>query len=151
MCTLYLIYPMLSDWICPLKFKFHHHKIHITTQIHSFTSEDRYGNIGNKVDAWDTLIHPSVHSSGRALGMISMMMSSNGNIFRVTGTLCEEFPSHRPVTRSFDVLFDLGLKKPLSKQLWGWWIEMPSCTLWRHYNRCTWSIFQATLDRVYSH
>ena len=92
MCTLYLIYPMLSDWICSLKFKFHHHIIHITTQIHIFTSEDRDGNIGNKVDAWDTLIHPSVHSldepwqvltgtSGRDLGMISMMMSSNGNIF----------------------------------------------------------------------
>ena len=42
------------------------------------------------------------------------MMSSNGNIFRVTGHLCGEFtgprwiPAQRPVTRSFDVLFDLS-------------------------------------------
>ena len=43
-----------------------------------------------------------------------------------------EFPSQRPVTRSFDVFFDLRLSKRLSKQLWGWWFETPSCSLWRH-------------------
>ena len=32
-----------------------------------------------------------------------------------------EFPPQRPVTRSFDVFFDLRLNKRLSKQLWGWW------------------------------
>ena len=43
------------------------------------------------------------------------MTSSNGNIFRVTGPLCGEFtgpgefPTQRPVTRSFDVFFDLRL------------------------------------------
>ena len=31
-----------------------------------------------------------------------------------------EFPAQTPVTRSFDVLFDPGLNKQLSKQLWGW-------------------------------
>ena len=51
-----------------------------------------------------------------------MMTSSNGNIFRVTGPLCGEFtgpgefPAQRPVTRSFDVFFDLRLNKRLSKQ-----------------------------------
>ena len=51
-----------------------------------------------------------------------MMTSSNGNIFRVTGPLCGEFtgpgefPTQRPVTRSFDVFFDLCLNKRLSKQ-----------------------------------
>ena len=34
-----------------------------------------------------------------------------------------EFPSQRPVTRSFDVFFDLRLNKRLSKQSWGWWFE----------------------------
>ena len=55
-----------------------------------------------------------------------MMTSSNGNIFRVTG-LCAgnsaatgEFPTQRPVTRSFDVFFDLRLNKRLSKLWWGW-------------------------------
>ena len=42
--------------------------------------------------------------------------SSNGNIFRVTGPLCGEYTAQRPVTRSFDVLFDLRLNKRLSKQ-----------------------------------
>ena len=68
------------------------------------------------------------------------MTSSNGNIFRVTG-LCAgnspvpgEFPAQRPVTRSFDVFFDLRLNKRLSKQSWGWWFETPSCPIWRHRN-----------------
>ena len=30
-----------------------------------------------------------------------------------------EFPTHRPVTRSFDVFYDLCLNKQLSKQSWG--------------------------------
>ena len=47
-----------------------------------------------------TLLHPYF-----------IMTSSNGNIFRVTGPLCGEFigpgefPTQRPVTRSFDVFF----------------------------------------------
>ena len=31
-----------------------------------------------------------------------------------------EFPARRPVTRIFDVLFDLRLNKRLSKQSWDW-------------------------------
>ena len=68
------------------------------------------------------------------------MTSSNGNIFRVTGHLCGEFtghrwiPAQRPVTRSFDVFFDLRLNKRLSKQSWGWRFETLSHPLWRHFN-----------------
>ena len=36
-----------------------------------------------------------------------------------------EFPSQRPVKRSFDVFFDLCLNKRLSKQSWCWWFETP--------------------------
>ena len=43
-----------------------------------------------------------------------------------------EFPAQRPVTRSFDVFFDLRLNKRLSKQWWGWWFETPPRPLWRH-------------------
>ena len=43
-----------------------------------------------------------------------------------------EFPSQRPVARSFDFFFDLRLNKRLSKQSWGWWFETPSRLLWRH-------------------
>ena len=45
-----------------------------------------------------------------------------------------EFPTQRPVTRSFDVYFDLRPNKRLSKQLWGWWLETQSRPLWRHRN-----------------
>ena len=43
-----------------------------------------------------------------------------------------EFPAQRPVTRSFDVFFDL--RPRLSKLWWGWWFETPSYPLWRHCN-----------------
>ena len=45
-----------------------------------------------------------------------------------------EFPTQRPVTRSFDVFFDLHPNKRLSKQWWGWWFETPPCPLQRHRN-----------------
>ena len=45
-----------------------------------------------------------------------------------------EFPLQRPVTRSFDVLFDLRFNGLLSKQSWGWWFETSSRPLWRHCN-----------------
>ena len=60
--------------------------------------------------------------------------------FHVTSPLCGEFtgpgesPTQRPVTRSFDVFFDLRLNKRLSKQPWGWWFEPLSWSLWRHCN-----------------
>ena len=38
----------------------------------------------------------------------------------------DEFPAQRPVTRSFDVYFDLRPNKRLSKQSWDWWFETPS-------------------------
>ena len=75
------------------------------------------------------------------LSSLYMMTSSNGNIFRVTGPLCGEFtgpgefPTQRPVTRNFDVFFDLN--KRLSKQPWGWWFETLSWSLWRQRNDMT--------------
>ena len=66
-----------------------------------------------------------------------MMASSNGNIFRVTGPLWGEFTgSQKPVTRIFDVFFDMRLNERLSKQSWGWWFETPSRSLC-HYNVST--------------
>ena len=52
---------------------------------------------------------------------------------QVTG----EFPSQRPVTRSFDIFFELRLNKLLSKQWWGRWFETPWHSLWRHGNDFT--------------
>ena len=72
--------------------------------------------------------------------VFTMMTSSNGKILRVTDLCAEnspdtgEFSAQRPMTRSFDVFFELRLNSRLSKQSWGWWFEKPSRSLWRHCN-----------------
>ena len=70
----------------------------------------------------------------------AMMTSSNGTISTLL-TICAgnsqvtgELPAQRPVTRSFDVFFDLCLNKRWSKQWLSWWFETPSRPLWRHRN-----------------
>ena len=60
-----------------------------------------------------------------------------------------EFPAQRPVTRSFDVFFDLRLNKRLSKQWWGWRFETPSHPLWRHINgKWRWDLTAVRGDRI---
>ena len=75
------------------------------------------------------------------LSSFIMTTSSNGNISHVTGHLCGEFTgprwiprTQRPVTRSFDVFFDLRLNERLSEQARGWWFETLPRPLWRHSN-----------------
>ena len=43
-----------------------------------------------------------------------------------------EFPAQKPLTRSFDIFFDLGLNQRLNKQWRRRWFETPSRSLWRH-------------------
>ena len=69
------------------------------------------------------------------------MMTSSNETFSALLALCEGnppvtggFPSPRPVTRSFDVFFDLRLNKQLSKQSSRWWFETQSRPLWCHSN-----------------
>ena len=96
--------------------------------------EDEIEEITLQPEMWrhDTVCHEA--------DQCIMMTSSNGNIFRVTVPLCGEFtgpgdfPTQRPVTRSFDVFFDLRMNTRLSKQRWGLWFETPSWSLWRQYN-----------------
>ena len=68
--------------------------------------------------------------------IMTMMTSSNGNIFRITGHLCGEFTG--PCTKASDAelwcFFYLRLIKRLSKHSRGWWFETPSRSLWRHRN-----------------
>ena len=77
-----------------------------------------------------------------------MMKSPNGT-FSALLALCAgyspvtgEFPSQRPVTRSFGTFFDLNLIKRLSKQSWGCWFATPSCPLWRS---CTFFSFRCVV------
>ena len=54
-------------------------------------------------------------SMSRRWQLFHMVTSSNGNIFRVTdfcmgnSPVTGEFPTQRPVTRNFDIFFDLSL------------------------------------------
>ena len=43
-----------------------------------------------------------------------------------------EFHTQTPVTRSFDVFYDLHLDKRLNKLTWCWWFGTPSGSFWRH-------------------
>ena len=78
--------------------------------------------VGFNDGRWDR----QVFTWGRGSHPSFMMTSSNGNICRVMA-ICAgnspvpgEFPTQRPVTRSFDVFFDLRLNKRLSQQSRGW-------------------------------
>ena len=71
-----------------------------------------------------------------------MMMSSNGNICRITGPLREEFTGHRliPLTKasteyicSIDIFVDLRQNKRLNKQSRCRWFEMPLRSLSCHF------------------
>ena len=69
------------------------------------------------------------------------MMAYSMEIFSPSLAFCAgnspvtgEFPAQRPVTRSFDVFFDLRLRQQLTKQWARRWFETPSCSLWRHCN-----------------
>ena len=87
----------------------------------------------------------------------AMMTSSNGNIFRITG-LCAgnspvtgEFPSQRPVARSFDVFFDLRLNKQLRKQSRHRLFDTPSRSLWRRCNASHCDVTVMVVMMCYGH
>ena len=73
------------------------------------------------------------------MGTFSALLAICAGNSPVTG----EFPTQTPVTRSFDVFFDLRLNKRLSTQSWGWWFETPSLPLWSHCN-VTWINFETS-------
>ena len=64
----------------------------------------------------------------------SIMMSSNGNIFCVTGPLCGEFTGHWwiPLTKASDAELWCFLSVP--EQMIVQTNRIPSCSLWRHCN-----------------
>ena len=56
------------------------------------------------------------------------------------------FPSQRPVTRSFDIFFDLRLNNRLSKQLRRRWFVTPSRSLWRHNDQQWIEVFNIMIN-----
>ena len=84
-------------------------------------------NALNAISSLSTVSRPWCRHQMETFSALLTLCAGNSP---VTG----DFPSPRPVKRSFDVFFDLRLNKRLSKQSWGWWFEMPSPSLWRHCN-----------------
>ena len=82
---------------------------------------------------WSDVFYALIHRSPwwrHQMETFSALLAICAGISPVSG----EFPAQRPVTRSFDVFFDLCLNKRLSKQSWAWWFETLSCPLWIHPN-----------------
>ena len=78
------------------------------------------------------------HTGMAAILQIFMMMSSMeilSMILALSGNslVTDEFLQQKPVTRSFDIFFDLRLNKRLSKQSRRRWFETP-CSVWRLYS-----------------
>ena len=75
--------------------------------------------------------------------MVADVLAPSHDDVIVTGHLCGEFtgprwiPTQRPVTRSFDVFFDLRLNKRLSKQSWSWWFETLYGPITHGPHKCT--------------
>ena len=75
--------------------------------------------------SWSRLVHDDVIRWKYSSALLALCAGNSP----VTG----EFPSQRPVTRSFDRC-DLRLNKRLSKQSRRRWFDMPSRSLWRQCN-----------------
>ena len=96
--------------------------------------------------SWTTLIiKHKYHDDAIKMVSFSALLALCAGNSPVTG----EFPTQRPVMRSFDVFFDLRLNKRLSKQSWGWWSETSSSSLWRHCNTLSWPQLCASLGLGY--
>ena len=84
------------------------------------TSVARRGTLRSRIEPWWR----------HQMETFSVLLALREGKPPVTG----RFPSQRPVTRCFDVSFDVHLNKRLSKQSRRRWFETPSRSVWRHCN-----------------
>ena len=130
-----------------------HHDPSISPYIHSFIvhRSSIHPSINQSINLSTTnstinrftrpAIHPSIAWWRNQMETFSALLAICAGNSPVPG----EFPTQRPVTRSFDVFFDLRPNERLSKHWRGWWFGLPSCPLWRHCNdldRCHGSRFR---------
>ena len=87
-------------------------------------------NIPNTIQSWASMVRLCITWWRHQMETFSALLVICAGNSPVTG----EFPAQRPVTRSFDVFFDLRLNERLSKQSRGCWFETPLRPLWRHGN-----------------
>ena len=91
--------------------------------------------------SWWVPMTPVPSATPRASKLTNSRLRHQMEIYSALPALCEGnpavigvFPSQRPVTRSFNIFFDLRPNKRLSKQSRGRWFETPLRSLWRHCN-----------------
>ena len=108
-----------------------------STSFHLLTQRSQYSNIESIMGAVPIIIDDGMISTinpapwwRHQIETFSALLAIYAGNSPVTG----EFPAQRPVTRSFDVFFDLCLNKRLSKHSWDWLFGTPSHPLWRHCN-----------------
>ena len=116
-------------YIC---FKFNHMSCHLSTLCDSVFAKSPKWQTNCQDKRITVLLNP--------IGMCSSWWRHQMETFSALLTLCAgnspiagEFPSRRPVTRSFDYFY-LGLNKRLSKHSRRWWFETPSRSLWHRCN-----------------
>ena len=131
--TMYLVYCYLNSF----------NQVTISHMLRQLNCRDKY----KCVTQFDLKDHHQVnfHESDfnqklkqQARGLIAVTKEEMTHVISWPGNILTVFISilwyTRPVTRSFDVFFDLRLNKLLSKQWWGWRFETLSRPLWRHCN-----------------
>ena len=91
-------------------------------------------NIKLKFEAKMTQTHTSVWRNLIISGWRHQMETFSALLVLWAGNspVTGEFPLQRPVTRSFDVFFNLRLNKQLSKRSRRRWFETQSCSFWPH-------------------
>ena len=96
-----------------------HRKLSVSLRLRDGHQEDMVSN-----KEWRWFPHRAIQTKGVDPTEDSMMTSSNGNIFRVTGPLCGEFTGHRwiPLTKASDV------------ELWCFLWSVPWINVW--VNNC---------------
>ena len=123
-------YILFVSWII-----WHHHELQFGwVSLHTIDLKPFYNVITIPFQTWEYI--SSIMRSVWHIWWRHQMETFSALLIICAGNspVTDEFLAHRPVTRSFDVFFDLRLNKPLSKRSWGWWFEAPSCSLWRHCN-----------------
>ena len=100
-------------------------------------SPHRFSTMTSDVQKRDILIHSPLGDAIVILTWWRHQMETFSALLAIcagNSPVSGEFPTQRPVTRSFDIYFDPRPDKRLSKQSWGWWFGTLSHSLWRHRN-----------------
>ena len=147
-----LVYPHVYPQLCYMRFtcalhinhKSHFNYTMFATFKNTVTSWATWGYMGHNetfTEIFTQTLFPLLCSTYQEICIWFAWWRHEMETFSALLAICAEnsvvpgeFPAQRPVTRSFDVFFDLRLNKRLSKLSWVWWFETPSWLLWRHRN-----------------